>query len=275
MSLEQGLAPSMIPRLTRLNPEFEPEVSQQSLTMKNPLPQHVAIIMDGNGRWAERQGKSRIAGHRAGIKAVHHAIRFAVEKQLPALTLYAFSQENWRRPAQEVDALLKLFFQVLERQLAYLDRYHIRLQVIGDRQAFSPSLRMQIQHAESVTADKQGLRLNIAANYSGRWDITQAMARIAQRICQGEIMPEQIDEALVARHCCLSELPAVDLLIRTSGEYRVSNFLLWQMAYAELYFTECLWPDFDGKAFQLALQAFAQRERRFGRILNKPVARRF
>ncbi|WP_253306957.1 polyprenyl diphosphate synthase [unidentified bacterial endosymbiont] len=230
------------------------------------LPRHVAIIMDGNGRWAKRQGKSRIAGHRAGIKAVHRAIRFAIDQGLMALTLYAFSRENWQRPDQEVTALLALFFQVLESQLVYLNRYNVRLQIIGDTQAFSPSLQAQIKRAEAATADKQGLRLTVAANYSGRWDIVQAVNRVAQRVQQGVCSLEQIDEPLVASHLCLSDLPAVDLVIRTSGEYRLSNFLLWQMAYAELYFTDQLWPDFDGQTFQLALEAFMQRERRFGTV---------
>jgi undecaprenyl diphosphate synthase len=222
--------------------------------------------MDGNGRWAKRQGKSRIAGHRAGIKAVHRAIRFALDQGLFALTLYAFSCENWRRPDQEVTALLTLFFQVLESQLVYLNRYNVRLQIIGDTQAFSPSLQAQIKRAEAATADKQGLRLTVAANYSGRWDIVQAVSRLAQQVQQGVCPLEQIDESLVASYLCLSDLPAVDLVIRTSGEYRLSNFLLWQMAYAELYFTDQLWPDFDGQTFQLALQAFTQRERRFGTV---------
>jgi undecaprenyl diphosphate synthase len=230
------------------------------------LPHHVAIIMDGNGRWAKCQGKSRIAGHRAGIKAVHRAIRFAIDQGLTALTLYAFSRENWRRPDQEVTALLTLFFQVLESQLVYLNRYNVRLQIIGDTQVFSPSLQAQIKRAEAATADKQGLRLTVAANYSGRWDVVRAVSQVSQLVQQGVCSLEQIDENLVASHLCLSDLPEIDLVIRTSGEYRLSNFLLWQMAYAELYFTDRLWPDFDGQTFQLALQAFMQRERRFGSV---------
>lgn len=246
--------------------EQDQALAGTSPTVAGHLPRHVAIIMDGNGRWAKRQGKSRIAGHRAGIKAVHRAIRFALDQGLPALTLYAFSRENWRRPDQEVTALLTLFFQVLESQLVYLNRYNVRLQIIGDTQAFSPSLQAQIKRAEAATADKQGLRLTVAANYSGRWDIVQAVSQLAQRVQQGVCGLEQIDENLVASHLCLSDLPAVDLVIRTSGEYRLSNFLLWQIAYAELYFTDRLWPDFDGQTFQLAIQAFTQRERRFGTL---------
>ncbi|MGL4860775.1 MAG: (2E,6E)-farnesyl-diphosphate-specific ditrans,polycis-undecaprenyl-diphosphate synthase [Enterobacteriaceae bacterium] len=230
-------------------------------------PRHVAIIMDGNGRWAARQGKLRISGHRAGVKSVRRAVRFAVSHHIEALTLYAFSSENWRRPKQEVSALMELFVRALDNEVKSLHKHNVRLRIIGDISRFSTRLQGKIRQAETLTGDNSGLVLNIAANYGGRWDIVQAAKKLALQVQAGELDPAQIDEEHMQQQLYLHDLAPVDLLIRTSGEHRVSNFLLWQIAYAELYFTEVLWPDFDEQVFGDALQAFAQRERRFGGVI--------
>lgn len=227
-------------------------------------PRHVAIIMDGNGRWAKQFGKFRISGHKAGVKAVKQAVRFAVSQQIEALTLYAFSSENWRRPAQEVSALMELFKFALDREVKIIHKYNVSLRIIGDKSRFSQKLQDKIKYAEKLTENNTGLVLNIAANYGGRWDIIQAAQTLAKKVQQNELKPEEISEELFSELVCLSSLPPVDLLIRTGGEYRVSNYLLWQIAYAELYFTDVLWPDFTELDFEKALMAFAQRERRFG-----------
>ncbi|WMC09481.1 polyprenyl diphosphate synthase [Oceanimonas pelagia] len=229
-----------------------------------PLPRHVAIIMDGNGRWAEQRGKFRVFGHKAGVKSVRAAVRFGYKLGLDALTLFAFSSENWRRPEDEVSALMSLFIAVLGSEVRKLHRNNIRLRIIGDRSAFAPHLQRKISDAESLTANNTGLTLNIAANYGGRWDITQATRALAERVAQGELAAAEITEALMHEHTQLADLAPVDLLIRTGGEQRISNFLLWQLAYAELYFTPVLWPDFDEDAFSEAIAAFVGRERRFG-----------
>lgn len=228
------------------------------------MPQHVAIIMDGNGRWAKQQGKLRIFGHQNGVKAVRNAVDFAARHQIKVLTLYAFSSENWTRPEAEVSALMTLFMQALSREVKKLHKNNIRLKVIGNVSQFSPALQEKIQAAETLTANNSGLILNIAANYGGYWDITQAAQKLASQVQNGElavsdITTEQMQQALVTEN-----QPQVDLLIRTSGEQRISNFLLWQIAYAELYFTPVLWPDFDHEAFAKAIVAYQQRERRFG-----------
>lgn len=227
-------------------------------------PRHVAIIMDGNGRWAKQFGKFRISGHKAGVKAVKQAVRFAVSHQIDALTLYAFSSENWRRPAQEVSALMELFMFALDREVKIIHKYNVSLNIIGDKSRFSQKLQEKIKYAEKLTENNTGLVLNIAANYGGRWDIIQAAQILAKKVQQNELKPKEISEELFSEFVCLSSLPPVDLLIRTGGEYRVSNYLLWQIAYSELYFTDVLWPDFTEQDFEKALIAFAQRERRFG-----------
>ncbi|GAA3535224.1 polyprenyl diphosphate synthase [Zobellella aerophila] len=231
---------------------------------QSQLPRHVAIIMDGNGRWAEQRGKLRVSGHKAGVKAVRDAVTFAYKLKLDALTLFAFSSENWRRPQDEVSALMGLFVAVLGSEVRKLHRNNIRLRIIGDRSAFSASLQGKIADAEQLTANNSGLTLNIAANYGGRWDITQACRQLAEQVAGGDLLPEQIDERLLGAHLTLAEQAPVDLLIRTGGEQRISNFLLWQLAYAELYFTPVLWPDFGEESFSEAIAAFVGRERRFG-----------
>ncbi|AMG57575.1 (2E,6E)-farnesyl-diphosphate-specific ditrans,polycis-undecaprenyl-diphosphate synthase [Pantoea vagans] len=227
-------------------------------------PRHVAIIMDGNGRWAKNQGKLRISGHKAGVKSVRRAVSFAVSNNLEALTLYAFSSENWSRPAQEVTALMELFVWALDSEVKSLHKHNVRLRVIGDTSRFSPRIQERIRRSETLTANNSGLTLNIAANYGGRWDIIEGVKKLAEQVQEGLLRPDQITEESLTLQLCMQELAPVDLVIRTGGEHRISNFLLWQIAYAEFYFTDVLWPDFDEHVFEGALNAFSLRERRFG-----------
>lgn len=235
------------------------------------LPRHVAIIMDGNGRWAQIRGKLRIFGHQAGVKAARRAINFAVKHQFDVLTLYVFSSENWRRSTQEVSALMKLFSYSLDNEIKKLHKYNICLRVIGDINRFSLKLQESIRRSEKLTRYNNGLILNIAANYGGRWDIVQGVKQLANQVKSGILNPDQIDENILCKYICMNELAPVDLVIRTGGEYRISNFLLWQIAYAELFFTDVLWPDFNDNVFKNALDAYAKRERRFGSDLSNDV----
>lgn len=228
------------------------------------MPRHVAIIMDGNNRWARARGLSSAQGHRAGVESLRAVVRRAAEQRIETLTLFAFSSENWRRPTAEVSALMELFMLVLKREVRKLHDNGIRLSVIGDRRRFSSSLQKHMSRAEELTRDNAGMHLVVAANYGGRWDIATAAQRLARKVADGTMSPEAIDEAALNREVCLSHEPPVDLCIRTSGEQRISNFLLWQLAYAEFVFTPELWPDFDGAAFDAALDAYQQRQRRFG-----------
>ncbi|ORM52445.1 (2E,6E)-farnesyl- diphosphate-specific ditrans,polycis-undecaprenyl-diphosphate synthase [Pantoea conspicua] len=227
-------------------------------------PRHVAIIMDGNGRWAKNQGKLRISGHKAGVKSVRRAVSFAVSNNLEALTLYAFSSENWSRPAQEVTALMELFVWALDSEVKSLHKHNVRLRIIGDTSRFSPRIQERIRRSEALTENNDGLTLNIAANYGGRWDIIEGVKKLAEQVQEGLLRPDQITEESLTSQLCMHELAPVDLVIRTGGEHRISNFLLWQIAYAEFYFTDVLWPDFDEHIFEGALNAFSLRERRFG-----------
>jgi len=227
-------------------------------------PRHVAIIMDGNGRWAKNQGKLRISGHKAGVKAVRRSVSFAVSNNLEALTLYAFSSENWSRPAQEVTALMELFVWALDSEVKSLHKHNVRLRIIGDVSRFSNRIQERIRRAEELTQQNSGLTLNIAANYGGRWDIIQGVKKLAEQVQEGLLRPDQITEENLSAHLCMQGLAPVDLVIRTGGEHRISNFLLWQIAYAEFYFTDVLWPDFDEQVFEGALNAFSLRERRYG-----------
>ena len=229
------------------------------------LPRHVAIIMDGNGRWARQRRLPRVAGHRAGVEAVKGVVRACGEYGISALTLFAFSSENWRRPKEEVGMLMGLFMAALDNQVRKLHENNIRLNIIGDRTAFGDALQKRIAQAEALTCENTGLRLCVAANYGGRWDITQAARQIAAQVARGELDPLSVDEAAVGRHLCLADLPEPDLFIRTGGEERISNFLLWQLAYTEMHFSSTLWPDFKRQEFDKALSAYASRERRFGR----------
>ncbi|HCN00901.1 (2E,6E)-farnesyl-diphosphate-specific ditrans,polycis-undecaprenyl-diphosphate synthase [Pantoea ananatis] len=227
-------------------------------------PRHVAIIMDGNGRWAKNQGKLRISGHKAGVKSVRRAVSFAVSNNLEALTLYAFSSENWSRPAQEVTALMELFVWALDSEVKSLHKHNVRLRIIGDISRFSPRIQQRVRRAEALTENNDRLTLNIAANYGGRWDIIEGVKKLAEQVQEGLLRPDQITEESLTSQLCMNQLAPVDLVIRTGGEHRISNFLLWQIAYAEFYFTDVLWPDFDEHVFEGALNAFSLRERRFG-----------
>jgi len=220
--------------------------------------------MDGNGRWAKNQGKLRISGHKAGVKSVRRAVSFAVSNKLEALTLYAFSSENWSRPPQEVTALMELFIWALDSEVKSLHKHNVRLRIIGDISRFSGRIQERIRRAEELTQQNNGLTLNIAANYGGRWDIIQGARKLAEQVQEGLLRPDQITEESLAPHLCMQELAPVDLVIRTGGEHRISNFLLWQIAYAEFWFTDVLWPDFDEHVFEGALNAFSLRERRYG-----------
>ena len=228
------------------------------------LPRHLAVIMDGNGRWAQQRLRPRIIGHRAGARAVNVCIDFCLERGIRALTLFAFSSENWGRPQEEVGALMKLFMGALDREVEELHRRGVRVRFIGERERFSASLRARMQSAEAQTASNTRLDLVIAASYGGRQDIAQAARALASEVAAGTLRAEDIDEAAVAARMSLADLPAPDLFIRTGGDHRISNFLLWQLAYTELWFTDLLWPELDHATLQLALDDYAGRERRFG-----------
>ena len=228
------------------------------------VPRHIAIVMDGNGRWAERRHLPRSLGHREGQKAVRAAIEFCRRRGVAALTLFAFSSENWKRPDEEVGALMQLFLRALDREVDELHANGVRVRFVGELDAFAPELAQRMRAAMARTAGNDALQLNIAVNYGGRWDIAQAARALATAAARGELDPATIDETVFARHVCLAEQPPVDLFIRTGGEMRISNFLLWQTAYAELYFTDALWPDVDAAVLDAALADFARRERRYG-----------
>lgn len=228
------------------------------------IPQHVAIIMDGNGRWAQLRGKKRVVGHKNGVESVRAVVSTARKQGVKALTLFAFSSENWQRPEGEVSVLMDLFMYVLTREVKKLHKNNIRFQVIGDVSRFSDKLQKMIKSSEVLTENNNAMVLSIAANYGGRWDIAHAAKILAEKAVAGEITTEQINENLLAQEISLANLPELDLLIRTGGDYRISNFLLWQAAYAELYFTEVLWPDFQEEELLKAMSCFDNRERRFG-----------
>ncbi len=234
------------------------------LDAERPLPRHIAIIMDGNGRWARQRGLPRHAGHREGVKAVRSAVEQCRLLGVEVLTLFAFSSENWKRPQQEVGLLMELFMSALRKEVRRLRRNGIRLRVIGERSAFGPRLQQQMVEAERATAAAEGMILQVAANYGGRWDIVQAARQLAVALAAGELRAEQLDEARLGAALSFADLPNPDLLIRTGGEQRISNFMLWQAAYSELYFTSILWPDFDQAALLAAVVDFQQRQRRFG-----------
>lgn len=229
------------------------------------VPRHVAIIMDGNNRWARKQGLPGEEGHRAGEATVQAIIRQAAHRGLEALTLFAFSSENWRRPQAEVDHLMVLFLKALGGRVEELHGHGVRIRFIGDRSAFAPDLQDGMAEAESLTGVNNRMTVVIAVNYGGQWDIAHAARIMAEQVAAGEMQPEQVNAESMAPHLSMADLPPPDLLIRTGGDQRISNFLLWQLAYSELYFSPLLWPDFDAEAFDAALQDFAGRQRRFGR----------
>ncbi|WP_028304715.1 isoprenyl transferase [Oceanospirillum maris] len=229
------------------------------------IPRHIAIIMDGNNRWAKKRFLPGIAGHKAGADAVRSVIRGCVDQGVDVLTLFAFSSENWQRPQKEVNALMELFLLSLRREVKKLHKYNIRLRIIGDKAGFSAEIQRAIDDAESLTASNDGLQLNIAANYGGRWDIVNTAKILAQKVADGALKPEDISENLFDQTISLGDLPAPDLCIRTAGEQRISNYLLWQFAYSEFYYSPLLWPDFREKALAEAIDDFGCRQRRFGK----------
>jgi undecaprenyl diphosphate synthase len=230
------------------------------------LPQHIAIIMDGNGRWAERRMLPRVTGHHRGVESARAVVKHCVEQNIPILTLFAFSSENWQRPMTEVKFLMNILQKLLFEELELLNTNNVKLRVIGDIEPLSPTLRAAIVDAELATKNNSGLKLNIALNYGGRWDIVQATRAVCEAVKAQDFTVADITENLFSRYLTLSDFPEPDLLIRTSGEQRISNFLLWQLAYTEIYFSQVLWPDFTTADLDKALDFFAQRNRRFGLV---------
>ena len=235
--------------------------------MNKPLPKHIAIIMDGNGRWAKRHGKSRVYGHRQGIKSTRQVVESAVEFQVEKLTLYTFSSENWLRPSTEIGALLKLFKETLVAELDDLIKNQVRVNFIGDLSVFDESIKDAVANAEAVTAQCEKLQLNIALNYGGRWDIATAVQNLYKH--QPNLSDNPTIQKKITEYLATHSVGDVDLMIRSGGEFRISNFLLWQNAYAELYFCETLWPDFRHEDFSTALQWFSLRQRRFGGLNHR------
>ena len=225
------------------------------------VPRHIAVIMDGNGRWARKRLMPRVAGHRKGVEALREVIRACAERGVSHLTVFAFSSENWRRPQEEVTLLMELFLRALENEVAKLHQNQIRFRVIGDLSGFSERIQTLIRDAEALTRDNTRLTLTVAANYGGRWDIVQAV----KKLMLSGVAPGAINETTLAEQLSIADMPEPDLFIRTGGEQRISNFLLWQLAYTELYFTDALWPDFDAAALDAAIASYHARERRFGR----------
>ncbi|TKF20513.1 isoprenyl transferase [Vibrio genomosp. F6] len=237
---------------------------QNSQNFTDSLPKHIAIIMDGNGRWAKSHGKPRVFGHKKGVSAVRKTISAASKLKIEAVTLFAFSSENWRRPEEEVGLLMELFITVLSSEIKKLHKNNLKLRIIGDKSRFSARLQKKIIEAEELTANNTGMVVNVAANYGGKWDITEAMKSIATKVAEGKCSVSDIDEDMISQHLTMADIPEVDLLIRTSGECRISNFMLWQLAYAEMFFTEEFWPDFDEDSLVEAVTWFVNRVRRFG-----------
>ena len=236
------------------------------------LPKHIAIIMDGNGRWAKSKGKNRVFGHRNGTEAVHKVVEAAARMQIEHLTLYAFSTENWNRPQQEVSTLMDLLIKALRRELNKMVKNNIQLKSIGDISKLPTEVEKELIDTINKTRDNDGMILTLALNYGARQELTQAMQQIASKVKNNIISPENVDETIINKHLYTQNLPSVDLLIRTSGEQRISNFLLWQIAYAELYFSEVLWPDFNEKHFEEAITSYQKRERRFGKTSEQLIS---
>ncbi len=235
------------------------------------LPRHVALIMDGNGRWAKRRGLPRVAGHREGVKSVREIVEAAGELKIDFITLYTFSKENWNRPAREVSTLMRLLVSTLRREIDELDRKNVRLQILGDMNDLPEFAAEGLQDGVNRLAHNTGLTLNLALSYGSRNEIVNAIKNIARQVQDGDVFVEEIDDQLVSRNMYTRNMPDPDLLIRTSGEQRISNFLLWQLAYSEIYLTDTLWPDFRKQAFYEALINFTGRERRFGMISEQVV----
>ncbi|RDH85260.1 MAG: isoprenyl transferase [endosymbiont of Galathealinum brachiosum] len=232
---------------------------------ENDRPKHIVVVMDGNGRWAKKRFMPRTAGHHAGVKSTRKIVEESVKNKIQALTLFAFSSENWKRPEQEVSSLMELFVSTLQSEINSLHKQNVRVRFIGEISAFSEKLQKKIKETKELTENNTGLQLNIAVNYGGRWDIAEACKSIVKKIQLGELQVCDIDAELIDEFVCLKQLPEPDLFIRTGGEMRISNFLIWQLAYTELYFTDVLWPDFKSEEFSAALNWYAGRQRRFGK----------
>lgn len=242
-------------------------------TSNTENPQHIVVVMDGNGRWARQRHLPRTAGHHAGVKSTRKVVESCIREKIRALTLFAFSSENWKRPEQEVSSLMELFVSTLQTEVKSLHQQNVRVRFIGECSAFSDKLQRRINDASALTQNNSGLQLNIAVNYGGRWDIAHACQQIAEKVARGELNASDVNAQLVDEHVCLSQLPEPDLFIRTGGEKRISNFLIWQLAYTELYFTDVLWPDFSEQHFAEALDWYIGRQRRFGKTgeqIEKP-----
>ncbi len=238
----------------------------KDLIIKDKVPRHIAIIMDGNGRWAQTRGNARIFGHQNGVESVRNAVEAAGELGVEYLTLYAFSTENWNRPRSEVDALMGLMVSAIQNETEELHKNNVRLQAIGELNDLPVSVKNQLQSSIDYTAENTGLTLILALSYSGRWEITSALKRIIEEVQQGKIDPDNIDNCLIESYLNTASIPDPELLIRTSGERRISNFMLWQLAYTELYFAPVFWPDFGKKDFYEAIIDYQRRDRRFGKI---------
>lgn len=243
-----------------------------STSISSNVPQHVAIIMDGNGRWAQKRNQPRTFGHRKGAEAVERTLRAAEELGIKYLTLFAFSTENWKRPADEVGELMRLIRFYIQNKLTELHENNVRVKMIGDRTRLSPDLLKLIESAEVVTRNNTAITLQVALSYSGRWDLAQAAQKLAEQVKAGTLQPDQITEETLAAALDTDGIPEPDLLIRTSGEQRISNFMMWQLAYSECYFTPTLWPDFGKDDLVQALDAYTNRERRFGQIPTAPLS---
>lgn len=241
-----------------------PTNGSNTLSFNYDKPNHIAIIMDGNGRWAQKRFMPRAFGHQAGVKTVRTIVEYCAIQKVEVLTLFAFSSENWRRPEQEVSLLMGLFMKTLQREIDKLHNNNIRLRFIGDRTAFAPQLQEKMTAGEIKTQHNNALTLVIAANYGGRWDLVQAARQLANKVASGELLSNDINEDLISQHLSIADLPEPDLFIRTGGEERISNFLLWQLAYTEFYFTPVLWPDFNAQELNTAIDSFKTRQRRFG-----------
>lgn len=228
------------------------------------LPEHIAIIMDGNGRWARRRGLPRVAGHRKGVETVRAIIKECAKRNIPWLTLFAFSSENWRRPKKEVELLMDLFIQALDKEIQELHQNNIRFRIIGDISPLSQSIKDRVAKSEALTRDNSGLTLSVALNYGGRWDIAEASRQVTREVLEGKRDITTIDEKTISDYLSTGNMPDPDLFIRTGGEKRISNFLLWQLAYTELYFTDIYWPDFSEAELQKALDSYSKRQRRYG-----------
>ena len=240
-------------------------MSYKQQIKQDRIPRHIAIIMDGNGRWAKRQGLARMYGHKQGVETVHRITEAAAELGVRYLTLYAFSTENWNRPKEEVDALMVLLVETIVKETPTLMKNNISLLTIGDLSRLPQATRDKFLECIQQTSHNTGLKLVIALSYSARWELIQAAKNIAQEVQNGQLLLEEINEELLANHLTTADMPDPDLLIRTSGELRISNFLLWQLAYSEMYFTSCLWPEFTNEEFYHAIVDFQNRERRFGK----------